>query len=97
MLAQRLPAKAAAWVQSSDGARILKDFFLIQLWPLPYQQLHNKPYVNEVTLREQNLYQKSCYSSELKICMFQWSRSSQRGPVASRNSGFVRLPRFVHY
>ena len=31
--------------------------------------LVNEPYVNEITLNEQNLYEKSCYSSELKLRM----------------------------
>ena len=40
-----------------------------------------KPYVNEVTLNQQNLYSKSCQSSELKLCMLRRLRSFQRGTV----------------
>ena len=34
----------------------------------PIVNLVNKPYVNGVILREQNLSQKSCQSYELEVC-----------------------------
>ena len=43
--------------------------------------LLNMPYVNEVTLNGQNLYLKSCKTSELKLCMLRRLRSFQRGTV----------------
>ena len=38
----------------------------VQLRKMNVIHLVNKPYVTEVTLNEQNLYQRSSYSSELK-------------------------------
>ena len=37
----------------------------IQLWPLAYKRLLNKPYENEVTFISQNLPLKCCQSLEL--------------------------------
>ena len=39
----------------------------VQLRKMNMVPLVNKPYVNEVTLREQNLFQKSCHSYELVV------------------------------
>ena len=39
--------------------------------------LLNKPYVNEVTLTDQNLCRKSRWSSELNLCMLRRFRSFQ--------------------
>ena len=37
-----------------------RNFYYIQLRKMNMAPLVNKPYVNEVTLNEQNLYSKSC-------------------------------------
>ena len=41
---------------------MLAIFLLIQLWTFAYVRLLNKPYKNEVTLREQKKPLKCCYS-----------------------------------
>ena len=38
--------------------------FMLQTWPLANKQMLNKPYVNEITLREQNLPLKCCQPLE---------------------------------
>ena len=37
-----------------------KGFMYLQFWKMNMAPLVNKPYVNEVTLNEQNMYSKSC-------------------------------------
>ena len=53
--------------------------FNLQLAKKRYTRLSNKPYVNEVTLTEHNI--KSCYSSQLKLCLLKRLRTFQRGTL----------------
>ena len=54
---------------------------MLQWCAIEMQQLLHKPYVNEVTLNEQNLCLKYRWSFELNLCMLRRFRSFQRGTV----------------
>ena len=54
----------------------------IQLQKMNIIPLVNKPYLNEVILKQHILYLKSYQSSELKLCMLKRLRSFQRGTVS---------------
>ena len=55
--------------------------------------LVDKPYVNEVPLNEQNMYWKSFFFSELKLCILRRSRSFQRSTVGLRWSTGIKVIR----
>ena len=56
-------------------------FKRLQWCAIEMQHLLHKPYVNEVTLTEHNLYQKSFQSSQLTLILLRGLRSLQRGTV----------------
>ena len=60
--------------------QILSNFG-IQWCAIEFLHLLHKPYVNEVTLTEHNLYQKSFQSSQLKLILLRRLRSFQRDTV----------------
>ena len=51
-----------------NNSSSLTTGIVIKLWNFDYRCLLNKPYVSEVTLREQNLSFKCCQSLVQKLC-----------------------------
>ena len=69
----------------------MTHYFILKLQccGIEMQHLLHKPHVNEVNLNGQNLYLKSCQTSELKLCMLRRLRSFHRGTVGlCRSTGF---------
>ena len=56
-------------------------FFAVQLWPLSYVGLLNKPYENKVILRGQNVPTKGCQPLELLMYIERGIRSFHTGDV----------------
>ena len=64
----------------------------IQPWPFGIKRLLNKPYKNEVTLREKNLSLKCCQSLELLIYFEREFRSFPTDNKGSINQRAAKLP-----
>ena len=64
----------------------------IQPWPFGIKRLLNKPYKNEVTLREKNLSLKCCQSLELLIYFEKRLRSFYTGDMRSVGQRAAKLP-----